>query len=181
MIRQILQYPNDALRNRAIEVTEFDESIKQLAADLKETAAAFRAEGLASTQIGEAPRMFVIKDFGTDDYIVCVNPHLVDFSAQDLNSAEGCLSFPGVQETITRSDSIAVSYQTETGEVVETAFVGVNAVAFQHELDHLNGVLFIDYMGKLQQRMALKRQAKVKRKRKRQYEQFEKMLKIRHA
>jgi peptide deformylase len=136
----------------------------------------YRAEGLAANQVGELVRMFVIRDAVTEEYITCINPEILASKTDLLDSKEGCLSFPGVNETVKRSEAIHVRYQDEGGQVQEVWFTGVNAVAFQHELDHLNGILFTKHMGKLQKRMALKKLAKVQRHGKRQFKQMQKIL-----
>ena len=175
-IREILRYPDNKLLNIAEKVESFDESVVTLAVDLRDTAAGFKAEGLAATQLGEAVRMFVIKDTESDGYLVCVNPEILERNSEEISSREGCLSFPGVYQPIKRSTSVRVRFQDENGQVVERWLSGINAAAFQHELDHLDGVLFIDRMGKLQKRLALKRLDKVRRKNARQLKTIEAML-----
>lgn len=155
-------------------VETFDEKIVELSGDLQETAKAYRAEGLAANQIGELLRVFVIKD--GEEYITCVNPEVLGMEREVLNSLEGCLSFPGVNESVKRVESVEVQYQNEGGELQKRWLTGVAAVAFQHELDHLNGILFTEHMGKLQKRMALKKLDKVNRRTKIQMKNIQKML-----
>lgn len=172
--REILYYPNHTLNKVCVPVETFDETAVALSGDLQETAKAHKAEGLAASQIGELVRVFVIRD--GEEYIACFNPQILETKAELVNSVEGCLSFPGVNELVKRAESIRVSYQTESGETQERWLSGVSAVAFQHELDHLNGVLFTAHMGKLQKRMALKKLEKIKRRTKHQMENIQKML-----
>ncbi len=155
-------------------VEVFDEKMIELSTNLQETAKAYRAEGLAATQIGVLYRAFVIKD--GDDYITCFNPEVLGMKSDLLNSKEGCLSFPGVNETVKRADAIEVQYQNEGGQVQKRWLTGVQSVAFQHELDHLNGILFTEHMGKLQKRMALKKLDKVNRRTQIQMKNIQKML-----
>lgn len=173
-IKEILHYPHPMLSRSTDPVTVFDESISTLSADLRETAKMFNAEGLAATQVGEAVRMFVIKD--GDDYITCVNPDILSVKKELTNSNEGCLSFPGVHENIKRFDAVHVRYQDESGQETVRWLSGVPAVAFQHERDHLNGIVFTAHMGKLQRHMALKRLAKVSKVTKRNAAHFQKLL-----
>lgn len=173
-IKEILHYPHPMLSRSTDPVTVFDERISTLSTDLRETAKMFNAEGLAATQAGEAVRMFVIKDGA--DYITCVNPDIFSVKKELTNPNEGCLSFPGVHESIKRFDAVHVRYQDESGEETVRWLSGVPAVAFQHELDHLNGIVFTAHMGKLQRHMALKRLAKVSKVTKRNAAHFHKLL-----
>ncbi len=175
-IKQILQYPNARLSTVAQPIETIDETILALAVDLQETAKVYRAEGLAANQVGELVRMFVIKDAITEEYITCINPEILAAKTDLLDSMEGCLSFPGVNQKVKRSEAVHARYQDEGGQVVEVWFTGVNAVAYQHELDHLNGILFTEHMGKLQKRMALKKLTKVQRHGKRQFKHMQKIL-----
>lgn len=173
-IKDILRYPNPKLLMASDPVEVFDEKLVELSGDLQETARAYRAEGLAAIQIGVLYRAFVIKD--GEDYITCINPEILGMKTDVLNSHEGCLSFPGVNETVKRAEAVEVQYQNEGGEVQKRWLTGVQAVAFQHELDHLNGILFTEHMGKLQKRMALKKLEKVNRRTKIQMKNIQKML-----
>lgn len=176
-IKPILQYPNRLLAQAAEPITVFDETVAKLSADLRETAKAFAAEGLAATQVGELVRMFVIKDQATNEYITCINPVITAINlVADLDSLEGCLSFPGVNEKIKRHSSIRVTYQDEGGAETSRVLADVNAVAFQHELDHLNGIVFTAHMGQLQKRLALKRLTKVARVTKRRSVEIEQIM-----
>lgn len=162
-IKEILHYPHPLLKSQTDPVEVFDEKIAALSADLRETAKAFRAEGLAANQVGALYSMFVIRDQETQEYVTCINPQILEAQAEQVDANEGCLSFPGVLERVKRTDGVRVRYQDEVGAVTERWLSGINAVAFQHELDHLKGVLFIDRMGKLQKRLVLKRLTKVSR------------------
>src|SRR5579864_237829 len=96
-------------------------------------------EVLAANQVGALFSMFVIKDHTKEDeYITCINPSILAVQDGEIDSTEGCLSFPGVQERIKRHTRVKVKYQEESGDVVERWFFDVSAVAFQHELDHLH-------------------------------------------
>ena len=174
-IEAIAYYPDPMLDKAADPVTTFDEKTIELYTKLRDTAKAFNAEGLAATQIHVLYSAFVIKDHGTEDYIFCANPRILQRKGE-LDSTEGCLSFPGVYERVKRSEEIEVSYQDEVGAVVTRWFTGVNAVAFQHELDHLDGIVFLYHMGRLQKHLALKKLEKTRRKTLRQSKAIEAMM-----
>lgn len=177
-IREIRHYPSTVLTTKAAPVAEVTEDVLKLVGDLQETARAYRAEGLAANQVGVLLRVFVIRDQENDEYIACINPEIVGYPAQDIpiSAMEGCLSFPGVNERIERSNTVSVAYLDESGTVVNRWLSGVAAVAFQHELDHLNGVLFTSRMGKLKKHLALKRVTTVKRKIDRQIAALDKQV-----
>lgn len=161
-IKEILHYPHPMLKAKTEPVEVFGDTVSTLSADLRDTAKAFRAEGLAANQIGSTYSMFVIRDSDTQEYVTCINPKILAVQPdQEVDSNEGCLSFPGLLERLKRAAYVQVSYQDEGGAVTERWLSGINAVAFQHELDHLNGKLFIDHMGPTQKRLAIKRLAKV--------------------
>ena len=172
--KEILRFPNNKLMVAADPVEVFDEKMTQLSADLQETAGVYNAEGLAANQVGVLYRVFVIRD--NKEYVTCFNPSILGMSTELVDSLEGCLSFPGVNETIKRAESVHVSYQNEGGEEQNRWLSGVAAVAFQHELDHLNGVVFTDHMGKLQKHLAMKKLDKVNRRLNAQTKNVKKML-----
>ncbi len=173
-IQQILHYPDPALTKNCASVDMFDEELAALCKDLQETAKSYNAEGLAANQIGKLVRVFVIKD--GEEYITCVNPEILQTNAEVLLSKEGCLSFPGVNEVVKRAESVHVQFHTERGEAQTRWLTGVPAVAFQHELDHLYGITFLDHMGKIQRRMALKKLAKVVRSGRQQWKKMQNLL-----
>lgn len=116
--------------------------------------------GLAANQIGLPWRCFVMK---TNPVIVCFNPRIVDSSDEQIELEEGCLSWSGIILKIKRPKSIRVRYTQPNGEVVTKTFTGITARIFQHELDHLDGILFIDLVSKLKLDIA-KRKAKKRNK-----------------
>jgi len=169
-VREILVYPDKRLLNKTDPVLKsetgtFPPEVLALCEDMKETVKAYEAEGLAAPQLGEAVRAFVIKTRDDTDYMVCINPELIGIMATcDSTMTEGCLSFPSINESIARYSDIKVRYSKETGDSVEEELSGIRAIAFQHELDHLNGILFISKMGSAQRYLALKKLAKIKQK-----------------
>jgi peptide deformylase len=154
-VRTILHYPDPRLREKARPVAEITTEIRQLIEDMAETMYAAPGVGLAATQIGEAHRIFVI-DIASDDepsqLRVFINPEIVARDG-DLVWEEGCLSFPGVTEDIDRAAKIRVRALGVDGKPFELEAEQLLAVAVQHELDHLDGVLMIDRMGALKKRI----------------------------
>lgn len=153
-IRKVLYYPDERLRQVAEPVEEITEEIKELIEDLKETCQAYRADGLAATQIGSNKRIFVTNING--DLKVYVNPKLETEGEMVVNK-EGCLSLPSVLEPISRPEEVTVTFLNEDGEEQVLNMVEYDAVAVQHENDHLDGKLMVDHMSRLQRKIALKK------------------------
>ena len=158
-IRKILSHPDARLRKPTEAVERFDDELAQLLNDMAETMYAAQGIGLAAPQIGVSLRLFVI-DVATggdqpSEFRVFVNPELLERSG-DLHHAEGCLSLPGVRETVPRCSHVKVRAQNERGESFELEADGVLAHALQHEYDHIEGVLFIDHLSALRKRVALR-------------------------
>ena len=152
-IRPVRIYGDPVLRQKAAEVSAFDDELWRLAADLHETMAAYRGVGLAANQIGVAQRVAVV-DVPIDEQghavFTLVNPVIEPRSRSGSEtSEEGCLSIPGLYEDITRSLKVHVRAQDEYGKPFELDAEGYLARAIQHEIDHLDGVLFVDRLSPL--------------------------------
>ena len=150
-IRSILTFPNPELRKIAKEVISFDSDLSSLADDLLETMYEFKGIGLAATQIGVHQRIIVadVSDEQTEPYIF-VNPKVKILNQDEKGGYdEGCLSIPGVREEITRPDKIKAYWQDIEGKNYEDEPEGLLAVCFQHEIDHLEGKLLVDYISPL--------------------------------
>ena len=154
-IKTVLEYPDERLRLVSEPITDINDDIKELIQDLKDTCKAYRANGIAAPQIGVFKRVFVT-DTGDGEFVVFINPEFEEKEEPGFKMKEGCLSFPGVLQAVPRFGDITVKALNEEGEEVRFAFEGLEAVAFQHEYDHLDGVLFIDHVGKLTRKMMLK-------------------------
>ncbi|MBK8257132.1 MAG: peptide deformylase [Polyangiaceae bacterium] len=155
MIRKILHYPDPRLRQKAEPVLEMTPEMKKLVDDMAETMYAAPGVGLAATQIGEPHRIFLVDVAGEDepsDLRVFINPEIVERRGECVGP-EGCLSFPGVTEDIKRAAEVRVRAQDRDGKSFELEAEGLLAVAIQHELDHLDGVLMVDHMGMLKRRI----------------------------
>lgn len=133
-----------------------------LAGCLKATMKKYGGIGLAANQCAIEARVFVIGN--EDEAIACFNPRIVSISERWVEANEGCLSFPGLALNINRTETIGVEYYDEQGILKTNTFSGITARCFQHELDHLNGIKFISYVGKTSLMIAKKRQNKLKKK-----------------
>ena len=153
-IRKILKFPNQDLRIKAIPVETFDEELKTLTDDMFETMHSVNGIGLAATQIGVAKQVAVI-DISPEknEPLVIINPaiQILDPSKTE-DYDEGCLSVPGFFETISRPSDIKLSYQDLNGKEQEIKPEGLLTKVVQHELDHLNGRLFVDHISELKRR-----------------------------
>ena len=153
-IRKILKFPNQDLRIKAKPVETFDEELKTLTDDMFETMHAANGVGLAATQIGVAKQVAVI-DISPEknEPLVIVNPaiQILDPSKTE-DYDEGCLSVPGFFEKISRPSDIKLTYQDLNGKKQEIKPEGLLTKVVQHELDHLNGRLFVDHISELKRR-----------------------------
>ncbi|KPC74882.1 peptide deformylase [Thermoactinomyces vulgaris] len=141
-IRRIVQYPDPVLKSKAKPVTKFHDRLHKLLDDMAETMADARGVGLAAPQVGILKRAIVV-DIG-EGLIEMVNPEIVERRGEQLSPPEGCLSIPNLIGDVRRANYIKVKGQDRYGQPMEIEAEGYLARAFQHEIDHLNGVLFID-------------------------------------
>lgn len=163
-IRPILKYPDPRLRVPAKPVAAVTPEIQALIDDMAETMYAAPGCGLAANQIGVDARIFVVDCAGEDepsDFRVFINPEIIEKDGQVVWN-EGCLSFPGVTEEIKRAERVKARALDRDGKPFEIEAEGLLAVAIQHELDHLNGVLMIDKLSALKKRMMGKKLAKAR-------------------
>ena len=150
-VRPVRLYGDPVLRQKVAEVAEFDEALRLLAADMRETMAAYHGVGLAANQLGVLQRVLVV-DVPLEEErrarYTLVNPVVVRRSGSG-SAEEGCLSIPGIYEDVSRSVRIKVKAVDEFGRPLELEPEGYLARAIQHEIDHLDGVLFIDRLSPL--------------------------------
>ena len=147
----ILEYPDPRLRKQAAPVLAVTPEIQKLVRDMAETMYAAPGVGLAATQVDVHKRVIVIDiSEARDDLHVFINPELVASEAQ-AEHEEGCLSVPGVYDRVTRAARITVRARNERGEPFELTTEGMLAVCIQHEMDHLVGKVFVDYLSPLKQ------------------------------
>jgi len=158
--RPILILPDPRLRAVADPIEKIDDEIKTLAKDMLETMYDAPGIGLAAPQVGELKRI-VVMDLARDDEpkapIVMINPEITRFSDETVVTEEGCLSIPELYYDVERPAEITVSYTDLDGNVQETEATERFAICVQHELDHLDGVLYIDYLSRLKRDRVLKK------------------------
>lgn len=162
-VRAVLTYPNKCLRQKAESVPEVNDDVRALVQDLKDTCRAYRANGLAAPQIGISSRVFVTQ-VNESEPTVFINPEIVNPEDHGFEMKEGCLSFPGVEEIITRFGDVTIRALDVNGVEFTLSLDGLEAVAVQHEYDHLDGVLFIDHVSSLKRRFMLKKLKKIMKK-----------------
>lgn len=149
---KILHYPDPRLRIIAKPVEYFDESLAKLVSDMAETMYDAAGIGLAATQVN-VHKQVIVMDLSEDhsDLKVFINPVIQKASDQQISHQEGCLSVPGVFDDVSRPDHIHVRAFDLTGRPFELQANGLLAVCLQHEMDHLNGKVFVDYLSRLKQ------------------------------
>ena len=157
----ILEYPDPRLKKVASPVTAFTPEIVKLVRDMADTMYAAPGVGLAATQVDVHKRVIVIDTSETkDDLLVLINPEIVAAEGES-ECEEGCLSVPGYYDTVTRAARITVRARNERGEPIERTADGLLAVCIQHEMDHLVGKVFVDYLSPLKRaRLAAKQRKK---------------------
>ncbi len=159
----ILQYPDSRLHRVALPVTAVDEAISFLIKDMAETMYAAPGIGLAATQVDALWRIVVIDNSATHDQLrVFINPEIVARSGVS-DFEEGCLSVPGIYEKVPRADRITVRALDAQGQHFELEADGLLAVCIQHEMDHLDGKVFVDYLSRLKQQRIAEKMKKQRR------------------
>lgn len=166
-LRDVLQFPDPRLREKASPVKEVDEAIRTLARDMIEVMYDEPGIGLAAPQVGEGIRLVVMdtawnEEGGERNPVVMVNPEILHREGQ-IVWTEGCLSVPDFQAEVERAARVRVRYSDLDGNVVEEEAEELRAVCFQHEVDHLDGVLFIDRISRLKRSMYVKKRKKALR------------------
>ncbi|OMH41245.1 peptide deformylase [Desulfurobacterium indicum] len=164
---EIRIYPDEALKKHAEKVEEFNEEIRNIVNQMFETMYEKGGLGLAGNQVGILKRIVVIdlnagKETEGKNQIVLINPEIITMEGEQLNQ-EGCLSLPGLYKKVKRAAYVKVKAQNVDGEDFEIEGEDLLARALQHEIDHLNGIVFIDRLSPLQRRLALQRYKKLKR------------------
>lgn len=147
----ILHYPDPRLHTKAVPVAHVDERIRQLVADMAETMYAAPGVGLAATQVNVHERVIVV-DVSEDKsgLLALINPEIVAREGEQT-CEEGCLSVPGIYDTVTRSERVRVRALNEKGDPYEFDAEGLLAICVQHEIDHLEGKVFVEYLSQLKQ------------------------------
>jgi peptide deformylase len=161
----ILEYPDSRLRKKAAPVAAVDDALRQLIDDMLETMYAARGVGLAATQVDVHRRVIVLDLSDTRDQpLVLINPELIEAEGSGPGE-EGCLSLPGIYEKLSRATHIRVRALGRDGVPFEMEAEGMLAVCIQHEMDHLEGKLFVDYLSELKRQFIRRRLEKERRQR----------------
>jgi peptide deformylase len=159
----ILEYPDPRLRTRAKPVAEVDEKVRQLAADLLETMYAANGVGLAASQVDVHRRIIALDVSETrNEPLILINPELISAEGKGPGE-EGCLSLPGIYDKLSRATRIRIRAWDLQGKPFEMEAEGLLAVCIQHEMDHLEGKLFVDYLSELKRQLIRRRLEKERR------------------
>jgi len=159
---RILEYPDPKLREKCIPAKKVDERIRKILEDMAQTMYEAPGVGLAAAQVGVIERLIVV-DVGSDEdperpsqLFKLVNPEIID-SSGSIEYEEGCLSLPGVKDIVKRAGFVKVRALDENGEEIEIEAEGLLAVCLQHEIDHLDGILFFDHLSRIKRERLLSR------------------------
>jgi len=165
-LRKILTEPNKILREKSLKVEKVDKDLQILMDDMLETMYAAPGIGLAAIQVGVPKRVIVLdilQKEGQKKPMYFVNPEIIDKSKNNSTYEEGCLSVPGQFAEIDRPDKCHIKFLDYYGAPQEIKAEGMLATCIQHEMDHLEGILFIDYLSKLKKSMIIKKLSKQKK------------------
>jgi peptide deformylase len=161
----ILEYPDPRLRTKATPVVVFDEALHRLVDDLLETMYAAKGVGLAASQVDVHKRLLVLDVSETRDQpMVLINPQILSAEGR-VPGEEGCLSLPGIYDKLERAARIRVRAVDRDGKPFEIDAEGMLAVCIQHEMDHLEGKLFVDYLSELKRQLIRRRLQKERKQR----------------
>ncbi|MEP6884090.1 MAG: peptide deformylase [Gammaproteobacteria bacterium] len=161
----ILEYPDPRLRKTAATVTVVDDALRQFADNMLQTMYAAKGVGLAATQVDVHKRLIVLDVSETRDQpLVLINPQLLKLEGSGPGE-EGCLSLPGIYDKLTRATHIRVRALNRDGDSFEMDADGLLAVCIQHEMDHLDGKLFVDYLSELKRQLIRRRLEKERKQR----------------
>jgi len=167
MIRSILIHPDPRLKKTCAPVPGVDDAVRALMADMLQTMYDAPGIGLAAPQVGVMSRVIVVDcakgEDETPEPICLANPEVTWSSAETREHEEGCLSIPDIYAMITRPDQVRVRFLNRNGAEEEREFEGVQSTCIQHEIDHLDGKLFIDYLSPMRRQMITSKMKKLKR------------------
>tara|TARA_Y100000991_G_scaffold139164_1_gene104857 strand:+ start:384 stop:905 length:522 start_codon:yes stop_codon:yes gene_type:complete len=163
---KILTIPDTRLKHKSQVVEKFDHSLKKIIDDMFDTLyASGNGIGLAAPQVGVKKRIVVI-DIKKDDVsnpVAYVNPKITKFSDEKFINEEGCLSVPEYFADVERAKEVEVEWFDKDGKKTVSNFSGLMSICIQHEIDHLNGILFIDHLSKLKRKLAIEKLKKIKK------------------
>ena len=162
-ILQIIHFPDPRLHLKASRVTKFDNELKRLVDDMAQTMYENVGIGLAATQVNVQIRVIVMDLSQKDEpnkLLVFVNPEIIEKSGEVIGE-EGCLSVPGIYESVRRFEKITVKYNDLNGETHQLHCDGLMSVCIQHDIDHLDGKVFVEYLSSLKQNFIKKKMKKI--------------------
>jgi len=165
-VLEILKYPHPILRKRSKEVARIDEEVRKLVHDMRETMYQAGGIGLAACQVGVSQRVIVLDVSPMDpqhSFVALINPEII-FEEGEIDHEEGCLSVPDCLEKVRRKEKVYVRGLSPEGMEMEVKGDGILAIALQHEIDHINGVLILDRMSRLKREIYRNKLKKEKRK-----------------
>ena len=160
-ILEINEYGEPVLREKALPVKEVTPEILNIIKDMAETMYADSGVGLAAPQVGVSKRIILV-DGEEDGLIVLINPMIIKSEGEAV-AEEGCLSIPGIYSQVKRASKVTVKALNENGDPIEITKEALTARALQHEIDHLDGILFVDRIGRMERQMLLDKLKKKKR------------------
>lgn len=159
----ILEYPDPRLRTKAVPVESVDDDLRRLVDDMLETMYAAPGIGLAATQVDVHKRVLVLDISDTKDEPYCfINPEILERNGVMVGE-EGCLSVPGITDSVERAEQIRVRALDRNGQSFEIDAEGLLAICIQHEIDHLEGKLFVDYLSQLKRQRIKKKAVKARK------------------
>ncbi|MCC7201717.1 MAG: peptide deformylase [Nitrospirae bacterium] len=163
-VRRIIEYPDPFLRQKSRRVEKWDDNLKRLIQDMMDTLDAVPGLGLAAVQVGASESLFIYDaDLSSDspvkNYTVFINPEII-YEDGEVKGEEGCLSVPDYRDYVIRAEKVKVQGYDKDGNNIEITAEGILARVFQHEIDHLNGVLFIDRLSSLKRGLFLRKMKK---------------------
>ncbi len=166
-VLEILTIPDQRLKHKSSEVKLFDINLKKIVKDMFDTLNdSGNGIGLAAPQVGVKKRIVIVdlKENNKSSPVIFINPVIIKESRERLVNEEGCLSIPGYYAEVERAKEVDVEWYDLEGEKVTKTFSGLFSICIQHEIDHLDGILFIDYLSKLKRRRANEKVKKFQKK-----------------
>ena len=157
---EIVTHPNEVLRQEAEKIEEITEEVRDLADKMTETMFREDGIGLAAPQVGVGKKLIVVNL--EDEFHIMINPEIAEKSEEEESMDEGCLSVPGVEAPVSRSKEVLVRGKNLDGEEVELEKEGLPARVFQHEVDHVNGLLFVDRLSEAERSLTLREYRKAR-------------------
>ena len=164
-IHEVVKYPDPVLAKRGESITVFDAKLKKLVDEMFDSMYAAQGIGLAAPQINISKRLAIVDvsfKKNPEDKIVLINPEIIDRSGKQVEE-EGCLSLPEIREKVSRAEWVRVKAQDVTGKWIEVEGEELLARALQHEIDHLDGILFIDHLSRLKRDLVLRKIKKLQK------------------